>query len=189
MTADRLQLAVIIGSVRAGRIAPAVSDWFAAQLDQHDGFSPNVIDLAGLSLPDFLDGTGDAAAFAKWVDAADGFVIITPEYNHGYPGALKTAIDTAREEWQAKPVGFVSYGGIAGGLRAVEQLRLVFAELHAVTIRQVVSLHWVHDLFDGSGMLTDDHAPAAAHKMLAQLAWWARALRNARAEEIYDAWD
>jgi NAD(P)H-dependent FMN reductase len=128
--------------------------------------------------------SGDAALSAKRVQAADGSVISTPEYNHGYPGALKTAIDTAREEWHAKPVGFVSYGGIAGGLRAVEQLRLVFAELHTITVRQVVSLHWVHDLFEGNGMLTDHRAPAAADKMLAQLAWWAQALRNARTEEV-----
>jgi NAD(P)H-dependent FMN reductase len=187
MTAERLRLAVIIGSVRSGRIAPAVAGWFGAQLDQHDDFSPDMIDLAGLSLPDSLDGTGDAAAFAKRVDAADGFVIITPEYNHGYPGTLKTAIDTARQEWLAKPVGFVSYGGIAGGLRAVEQLRLVFAEQHAVTVRQVVSLHSVHEHFDVNGALTDRGAPAAAQKMLAQLAWWAGALRSARAEGLYDA--
>ena len=187
MAAERLQVAVIIGSVRAGRIAPAVADWFKTQLDQHDGLSPEVIDLAGLTLPTSLDGTGDTAMFAKRVDAADGFVIITPEYNHGYPGGLKTAIDTARDEWRAKPVGFVSYGGTAGGLHAVQQLRLVFAELHAVTVRQVVSLRWVHDLFDGNGALTDRGAPAAAQKMLAQLAWWARALRTARTEEVYDA--
>jgi len=187
MAADRLQLAVIIGSVRAGRIGEAVSDWFGTQLDQHDEFSLDLIDLADLTLPDCLDGSGDAGVFAKRIDAADGVVVITPEYNHGYPGALKTAIDSAREEWQAKAVGFVSYGGVAGGLRAVEQLRLVFAELHTVTVRQVVSLHFVHDLFDGNGMLTDHHAPAAAHKMLAQLAWWSRALRSARAEEAYDA--
>lgn len=187
MAAERLHVAVIVGSVRAGRIAPAVASWVETQLDQHDGFSPDVIDLAGLTLPDSLNGAGDAAGFAKRVDAADGFVIITPEYNHGYPGALKTAIDTARGEWQAKPVSFVSYGGTAGGLRAVEQLRLVFAELHAVTVRQVVSLHWVHDLFDGNGVLTDCGAPGSAQKMLAQLEWWARALRSARAEGVYDA--
>lgn len=187
MTAERLQVAVIVGSVRAGRIAPAVASWVAAQLDRRDDLSLDVIDLAGLTLPDSLDGTGDADVFAKRIDAADGFVIITPEYNHGYPGALKTAIDTARDEWLAKPVGFVSYGGVAGGLRAVEQLRLVFAELHAVTVRQAVSLHWVHDLFDSNGALTDRSAPAAAQKMLAQLAWWARALRSARAEGVYDA--
>jgi NAD(P)H-dependent FMN reductase len=187
MPAERVQVAVIIGSVRAGRIAPAVASWVETQLDRHDDLSIAVVDLADMTLPDSLDGTGDAAGFAKRVDSADAFVIVTPEYNHGYPGALKTAIDTARDEWRTKPVGFVSYGGIAGGLRAVEQLRLVFAELHAVTVRQVVSLHWVHDLFDGNGVLTDRGGPVAAQKMLAQLAWWARALRSARAEGGYDA--
>jgi NAD(P)H-dependent FMN reductase len=186
MADDRLQLAAIVGSVRAGRIAPIVASWLMTQLGQHEQISIDMIDLAGLSLPDSLDGGGDASGFAKRVDAADGFIIVTPEYNHGYPGALKTAIDTARDEWRAKPVGFVSYGGTAGGLRAVEQLRLVFAELHAVTVRQVVSLHRVHDLFDGSGELRDPGAPAAARTMVAQLCWWAGALRKARAESQYD---
>jgi len=152
MTADQLQVAVIVGSVRAGRIAPAVTGWLMPQLAEHNGeISTDVIDLADLDLPQSLDGDGDAAIFAKRVGAADGFIIVTPEYDHGYPGALKTAIDTVRDEWRAKPVGFVSYGGTAGGLRAVEQLRLVFAELHVVTVRQVVSLHWVHDLLDENG--------------------------------------
>jgi NAD(P)H-dependent FMN reductase len=187
MAENRLPLAVIIGSVRAGRIAPVVAAWLTTQLGQHDQISFDMIDLADLNLPDSLDGSGDAPVFAKRIDAADGFIVVTPEYNHGYPGALKTAIDTVRDEWRAKPVGFVSYGGTAGGLRAVEQLRLVFAELHAVTIRQVVSLHWVHDLFDGNGQLRDPAAPAATRTMVAQLCWWGDALRTARAESPYDA--
>jgi NAD(P)H-dependent FMN reductase len=186
MADDRLQLAAIVGSARAGRIAPIVASWLMTQLGYHEQISVDMIDLAGLSLPDSLDGGGDASGFTKRVDAADGFIIVTPEYNHGYPGALKTAIDTARDEWRAKPVGFVSYGGTAGGLRAVEQLRLVFAELHAVTVRQVVSLHRVHDLFDGNGELREPGAPAAARTMVAQLCWWAGALRKARAETQYD---
>jgi len=186
MADDRVQLAAIVGSVRAGRVAPIVASWLMTQLGQHEQISIDMIDLAGLSLPDSLDGGGDASGFAKRIDAADGFIIVTPEYNHGYPGALKTAIDTARDEWRAKPVGFVSYGGTAGGLRAVEQLRLVFAELHAVTVRQAVSLHRVHDLFDGNGELRDPGAPAAARTMVAQLCWWAGALRKARAESRYD---
>lgn len=186
MADDRLQLAVIVGSVRTGRIAPSVASWLMAQLAQQDQIGIDMIDLADLSLPDSLDGSGDAPVFAKAVDAADGFIVVTPEYNHGYPGPLKTAIDTVRGEWRAKPVGFVSYGGTAGGLRAVEQLRLVFGELHAVAVRQVVSLHRVHDLFDGNGQLRDPGAPAAARTMVAQLCWWARALRNARAESQYD---
>ena len=186
MADDRLQLAVIIGSVRTGRIAPKVASWLMSQLGQHKQISIDLIDLADLSLPDSLDGGGDASVLAKRLDAADGFIIVTPEYNHGYPGALKTAIDTARDEWRAKPVGFVSYGGTAGGLRAVEQLRLVFAELHAVTVRQAVSLHWVEDLFEGNGELRDPGAPKAARAMVTQLCWWAGALRKARAESPCD---
>lgn len=186
MADDRLKVAVIIGSVRAGRIAPVVAGWLMTRLGQHEQISFDIIDLAELDLPDSLDGSGDAPAFTKRIDAADGFIVVTPEYNHGYPGVLKSVIDTARDEWRAKPVGFVSYGGIAGGLRAVEQLRVVFAELHAVTVRQVVSLHWVHDLFDESGQLRDPGTPAATRTMVAQLCWWAGALRRARAESQYD---
>src|SRR5690606_5287867 len=105
------------------------------------------------------------------------------EYNHGYPAALKLAIDWLRDEWRAKPVGFVAYGGISGGLRAVEQLRLVFAELHAMTVRDVVSFHNAWDLFDAAGMPRDpEGCAAAARGMLDQLAWWARALHDARGQ-------
>jgi NAD(P)H-dependent FMN reductase len=182
MADDPLQIAVIVGSVRAGRIAPVVASWLMTQLAQHEQIGIEMIDLADLSLPDSLDGGGDASGFAKRVDAADGFIVVTPEYNHGYPGALKTAIDTARDEWRAKAVGFVSYGGTAGGLRAVEQLRLVFAELHATAIRDVVSLHRVDDLFDGNGNPRDPGASAAMRTMVSQLCWWAGALRKARTE-------
>jgi NAD(P)H-dependent FMN reductase len=186
MADDRLRFAVIIGSVRTGRIAAKVAGWLMTELGQHTQISTDVIDLADLSLPDSLDGGGDASVFAKRVDAADGFIIVTPEYNHGYPGALKTAIDTARDEWRAKPVGFVSYGGTAGGLHAVEQLRPVFAELQAVTVRQAVSLHRVDDRFDRNGELDDPGAPRAARAMVTQLCWWATALRRARAESQCD---
>ena len=116
--------------------------------------------------------------------SADAFVVVTPEYNHGYPGALKLLIDSASREWHAKPVAFVSYGGISGGLRAVEQLRLVFAELHATTIRDSVSFANVWELFNSAGQ-----PPPSAHKamsaLLRQLSWWAHALRDAREAGAY----
>lgn len=87
----------------------------------------DVIDLADTRVP--------SAELADRIGAADAFVVVTPEYNHSYPGPLH-AIDSVGEQWRAKPVGFVSYGGVSGGLRAVEPLRVVFAELHAVTIRE-----------------------------------------------------
>jgi NAD(P)H-dependent FMN reductase len=137
-------------------------------------------------LPADLSGGPAAQAFADRIGEADAFVVVTPEYNHGYPGPLKVAIDTVVEQWQAKPVGFVSYGGVSGGLRAVEQLRGVFAELHAVTVREAVSFAHVWDRFDDDGALREPRrAEAAADRLLAQLGWWARALRRARALEPY----
>ena len=110
---------------------------------------------------------------------------MTPEYNHGYPAPLKALIDSAGVEWHAKPVAFVSYGGVSGGLRAVEQLRLVFAELHAVTIRDSVS-PGAWEQFDETGALRN---PERAHRgmktLVARLHWWAVALRQARSMAPY----
>jgi NAD(P)H-dependent FMN reductase len=106
---------------------------------------------------------------------------VTPEYNRGYPAALKFLIDLVGEEWRGKPVGFVSYGGISGGLRAVEQLRLVFAELHAMTIRDGVCFANVWSSSTRRARLLDaDRPEKAMATMLAQLHWWASALRHAR---------
>ena len=114
--------------------------------------------------------------------------MVTPEYNHGYPASLKQAIDLAHHQWQAKPVAFVSYGGISGGLRAVEQLRQVFAELHATTVRDTVSFHLAHGAFDATGEPVDTTGPATAAKtLLDQLTWWAAALRTARTTHPYAA--
>jgi NAD(P)H-dependent FMN reductase len=111
---------------------------------------------------------------------------VTPEYNHGYPAPLKALIDSAGVEWHAKPVAFVSYGGVSGGLRAVEQLRLVFAELHAVTIRDSVSFPGAWEQFDETGALRN---PERAHRgmktLVARLHWWAVALRQARSMAPY----
>ena len=82
-------------------------------------------------------------------------MIVTPEYNHSFPAALKNTIDWFRDEWQAKAAGFVSYGGMAGGQRAVEHLRQVFAELHAVTVRETLSFHMAWERFDEDGRPRD----------------------------------
>ena len=95
---------------------------------------------------------------------------MTPEYNHGYPGYLKTAVDSVVQEWEAKPVGFVSYGGLSGGSRSVQQLRTVFAELQAVTVREQVVFSGVWDRFDEAGRLVDpERYERAAATMLDQL--------------------
>src|SRR5580698_3134029 len=89
MAADPYRLAVIIGSVRAGRFGPVPAEWFMTQVSQRQDVKPDVIDLATLDLPADLSGGGDAAEFRRRIAEADAFVVITPEYNHGYPGGLK----------------------------------------------------------------------------------------------------
>lgn len=173
--------------MRADRLGPTVAAWFLCRADDHRAFTVDAIDLADFELPGDLGGGGDAAAFDRRIVTADAFVVVTPEYNHGYPGPLKTAIDTAREAWHAKPVAFVSYGGSAGGLRAVEQLRLVFAELHAVTIRDTVSFHAAHRQFAPDGEPIPKTADRAALALLDRLAWWASALGHARTRHPYAA--
>ncbi|MFG1997835.1 NADPH-dependent FMN reductase [Spirillospora sp. NPDC048911] len=185
--------AIIIGSTREGRFALTVAGWFAALAARRADLELDVIDLAETRLPDTLgelDGTEPAAvrALAPRLAAADAFVVVTPEYNHSFPAPLKTAIDWYVDEWKAKPVDFVSYGGASGGLRAVEQLRQVFAELQAVTIRETVSFHSCWNRFDDRGRPIDAAgAAAAAGGLLDQLTWWARALRAARAELLQAA--
>ncbi|KND27237.1 NAD(P)H-dependent oxidoreductase [Streptomyces sp. ARC12] len=189
-----LKVAVILGSNRDGRFGPVVADWFLARAASHPGVETDLVDVAEADLPTaitFSPGPEEAArlgAVSARLAAADAFVVLTPEYNHSFPAPLKTLIDWHSAEWQAKPVAFVSYGGISGGLRAVEQLRQVFAELHTVTVRDTVSFHNAGALFDDEGRHLDpEPADAAAKSLLDQLVWWGTALRDARKLRPYGA--
>jgi NAD(P)H-dependent FMN reductase len=191
---QRIRLAVIIGSVREGRFGPTAGNWFAKEARQHEGFDVDLIDLADHNaLPTTLSRSAEGTAemlesLSPRLAEADAFVVITPEYNHSYPAGLKNLIDWHYSQWQAKPVGFVSYGGLAGGLRAVEHLRAVFAELHAVTVRDTVSFHGTVTNFEEDGEPKDAAAcNAAAKVLLDHLAWWAIALRDARQKQPYPA--
>ncbi|MFI5614359.1 NADPH-dependent FMN reductase [Amycolatopsis sp. NPDC051903] len=180
-----VRLVVVIGSVREGRFGPTAANWFLGEAATRADLDLDVLDLAEVRLPDQL-GTSpipaEVAAVTPRLEAADAFVVVTPEYNHSYPASLKTLIDWHHVEWQRKPVAFVSYGGFCGGLRAVEALRLVFAGLHATTLRDVVSFHGIPASFGADGRPLDAEAKAGAAKtLLDELDWWARALRDARA--------
>lgn len=180
---EHIRLALLLGSTREGRFCGVVADWAARQIGRHTDFSLDVVDPALLDLPQHLERNCSPAlaALKRRLNEADAFVIVTPEYNHGYPAVLKQLIDSAYGVWQAKPVGFVSYGGLAGGVRAVEQLRQVFAEVHAMTVRNSVAFIDAWEQFDCAGNLA---SPARAEQtmalMLAQLRWWACALKQAR---------
>ncbi|MGN2641583.1 NADPH-dependent FMN reductase [Nocardia takedensis] len=180
-----LRLEVIVASVRPERFAPIPADWFARAVHADPAFEVGVIDLLDAALPVDLTETPRVAAFRERVGAADAFVAVTSEYNHGYPASLKTALDSVKHEWRAKPIGFVSYGGLSGGLRAVEQLRQVVAEIHMVSVRESVAFPRAKRAFDADGETSDGAALDARDRMITQLAWWGRTLRAARAADPY----
>lgn len=186
MHQDQLRLAIIIGSVREGRFGPTVGTWFARVAGERPEFEIDLIDLADFDIPADMTSNADHQELASRIEAADAAVVITPEYNHSFPGPLKIAIDSLKRQWQAKPVGLISYGGMSGGLRAVEALRIVFAELHAVTIRDVVAFPMASMKFNEDGEPIEAEAVGiAAETLLNQLSWWGTALRKARAEHPY----
>jgi len=185
-----VKVGLIYGSARQGRFCDVVARWTEKELGVSGDFSVEVIDPAAhiraarqVAPP---HAAGDYRSLRAQLGEADAFVVVTPEYNHGYPAALKELIDSAGEEWYAKPVAFVSYGGVSGGLRAVEQLRQVFAELHVVSIRDSVSFQNAWQVFDAKGSPADaDRSSAQMSRMLSKLHWWAVALRTAREKSPY----
>ncbi len=172
---DKVRVALIYGSIRPGRLCDTVAEWAAAQIGRHGQFELEIVDP--------LRSTGIGGLLAS----VDAFIVVTPEYNHGYPAPLKNLIDSYGPEWHAKPVAFVSYGGISGGIRAVEQLRQVFAEVHAMTVRDSVVFPYAWEQFGDNGYLRDaDRVERSMATMLNRLHWWAIALRLARTAAPYE---
>jgi len=182
---DPVNVAVIYGSTRPGRFCETVVRWTTERIAASGNFVVGLVDPA-LWSRETSEDRGATFSLRQQLQKADAFVVVTPEYNHGYPAPLKSLIDSSGAEWHAKPVAFVSYGGVSGGLRAVEQLRQVFAELHAVTIRDSVSFASAWEQFDAGGALRDpERAEQSMETLLGRLRWWAIALRNARAVSPY----
>jgi NAD(P)H-dependent FMN reductase len=183
------KIAVLVGSTREARLGEAVGRWFASIAASREDLEVATVDLLAWDLPFLSAPVPPAMApptdplIERWaaeVDAADGYVVVTPEYNHGYPAALKNALDLVFEPWRRKPVSFVSYGGPGGGVRAVEQLRQVVVELEMVPLRHQVAIPRAYMAFDDDGRLHDDWHARDAERLLGELAWWAGALRTAR---------
>lgn len=193
---ERVQVAVIVASTREGRFAEKVADWFLGLASMRLDLWIDPIDLARTQLPWRLppghprdgDYPEEVRPFAERIERAEAFVIVTPEYNHGYPGSLKNALDLVNREWRAKPVAFVSYGGVGGGVRAVEQLRQVVVELHMVPLRDAVAIPMAKRAFRDADAPADPDGYIAdsAAVLFDRLAWWARALSAARRTAPYD---
>jgi len=183
---------IVIASTRPGRVGLPVSRWFEARAREHGAFQIDVVDLFELGLP-FLDEPHHPklAKYTKqhtkeWsqrVDAADAVVLVMPEYNHGYTAPLKNALDFLHREWQHKPVGFVSYGGVAAGTRAVQLLKPVLIALKTYPLMDVVSIPFVRERVGEDGIFrADEPLEGAARVMLDELVRVAGVLGALRAE-------
>jgi len=183
-----IKVAIIIGSTRPGRKADAVGRWVHDLARKRGDAEYELVDLADFDLP-LLDepmppslGKYSREHTKRWaatVDRFDAFVFVTPEYNHSTSGALKNALDYLYKEWNNKAAGFVSYGG-AGGVRAVEQLRLIMAELQIADVRAQVSLSMIHDFENFTIFKPAPSHDASVQKMLEQLVAWGTALQSVR---------
>jgi NAD(P)H-dependent FMN reductase len=186
------RLMILIASTRPGRGGWPVAQWFIHRATDHDGFELDVVDLCELELP-LLDEPNHPRLrqytqphtrdWSERVAAADAFVFVTPEYNHGYPAALKNAIDYLHHEWRHKPVGFVSYGGVAAGTRSVEQLQQVVAALRMTPVIDQVNIPFYQQFIDDDGVVqANEVMEQAADTMLGELLRVEETLRPLREE-------
>jgi len=186
------QLMIVIASTRPGRVGLPVAEWFRERAEEHGGFAVGLVDLAELQLP-LLDEASHPRLrqytqqhthdWSAMVADADAFVFVTAEYNYGYPAALKNAIDYLHQEWQYKPVGFVSYGGVAAGTRAVQQLKQVVGAVKLVAVVEAVNIPFVAQFIDDHGVLqANDVMEQAARAMLDEVVRVQAALAPLRVE-------
>ena len=187
----KLRVAIILGSTRPGRNGEAVAKWVYEIANKRPDAEMEYVDIKDFNLP-FLDepippsrGQYTKEHTKKWsakIDSFDAFVFVAAEYNHGIPGALKNAIDFLYKEWNNKVAGFVGYGS-AGGVRSVEQLRLVMAELQVATVRAQVQLSLFHDFENFSIFTPAPYQEKSVDTMLDQVMAWAGALKTLRTKK------
>lgn len=181
MSNNALNIAVIIGSTRQGRIGEAVGKWVLENAQKRHDATYELLDLATFKLP-LLGETKDTTNVEKWNNALskyDGFVFVTPEYNHALPGALKNALDSARDPWANKAAGIVSYGS-SYGARAAEQLRAVLSEVQIADVRNQVLLSLFTDFEDYKNFKPHKMHTQTLSNMLDQVVLWSKALKSIR---------
>jgi NAD(P)H-dependent FMN reductase len=183
-----VKIGIILGSTRPGRKGEAVAKWVYESARQRDDADFELVDLAEYNLPHLDEplppSLGQYAhdhtkAWASKIAEFDGYLFVTPEYNHSTSGVLKNAIDFLYAEWNNKAAGFVSYGAV-GGTRAVEHLRLIMSELQVATVRAQVALSLFTDFENFSIFRPGERQVRALQATLDQLISWTRALRSVR---------
>jgi NAD(P)H-dependent FMN reductase len=184
------ELMIVIASTRPGRAGLSIGQWFEERARAHGGFDVDVADLLEVGLP-FVDEPNHprlrqytqphTLAWSERVDRADAFAFVAPEYNHGLAAPLKNALDFLHDEWSHKPVGFVSYGGVSAGTRAVQMTTQVVTALRMVPVVQAVTIPFFPQFFDEDGRVqANEIMEAAATDMLDALVATEAVLRPLR---------
>ncbi len=184
------RLHVVVTSTRPGRVGPAVADWFHAFAREHGQFDAHLVDVADFHLPVYEEPHHPLTQIyvheytRRWsesVAAADAYVFVTPEYNYNPSPAFINALDHVYREWNYKPAGFVSYGGVSGGLRAVQTAKLLVTTLKMMPMVEGVMVPMVAEQLDAEGRFrSNDKIDASATSMLDELARWSEALKTMR---------
>lgn len=182
MATDTLNIGIILGSTREGRVSPQVGEWVKGIADQRGDANYEVVDIAEFNLAFF--GTAEAAnsgvgAWNEKLSTLDGFIFIVQEYNHSITGALKNALDSARDGWINKAAGIISYGAV-GGVRASEHLRGILGELSIADVRANPALSLFTDFENGSTFKPAELHLSNVNTMLDQLISWSGALKTVR---------
>lgn len=184
------RLGVVIASTREGRVGAPVAEWFMERARQHGGFEVELVDLKAVNLPLLSEPNHPrlkkhtqetTKAWSATVDALDAFVLVTPEYNFFSPPALVNALDHLYPEWSYKPAGFVSYGGVSGGLRSTQMTKLMLTSFKIVPIVEQVAIPFVAKLIEDGRFAANDMHDKSAVTMLDELLRWTNALLPLRA--------
>lgn len=185
-----LKLQVIICSTRPGRVGPSVAHWFHDYARRHGKFDAHLVDLADFALPLYDEPIHpvrqhyEHAHTKRWsesVASADAYAFVTPEYNYGPPPSFVNALNYVYKEWNYKPCGFVSYGGVSGGLRAVQMEKLLVTTLKMMPMVEGVAVPMVARMIDAKGTFTpNDLIAASAVTLLDELYKWAEGLKAMR---------
>ncbi len=181
-TMEKLNIGIILGSTREGRVSPQVGAWVKELADKRGDANYTVIDIADYKLPFLGEPGADASGAAAWseiIAKQDGFVFIVQEYNHSITAALKNALDFLRDEWNNKAAGIVSYGSV-GGARAAEHLRGILGELLVADVRVHPALSLFTDFENGTEFKPKEVQGESVNQMLDQVIPWSTALKTIR---------
>ncbi|HYV95170.1 MAG TPA: NAD(P)H-dependent oxidoreductase [Chitinophagales bacterium] len=184
-----LQLKIIVASTRPGRKGIVIAKWILETAQKQSEFETELLDLAEINLP-FLDEP-EHPRFKKYskqhtfewsakIESGDAFIAVTPEYNYGYPAPLKNALDFVYQEWGNKPIAFVSYGGIAGGIRAVQLLKPVVLAMKMIPILEAVNIPMFTQYIHEGRFIANDIIQKSADHMLRELVRWGGSLKELR---------